>query len=336
MAPIFARFCPQCGTPLDEQTHACTDCEIQLDENFYNPDTVQAKKMPIEETDEAREATNNLFASLNSQRSRRTLFKGAIMAASGAAVVGAAALYAPAFTSAKTLQASTQAHVLAKHAQVLKAQSANKFRSLGDASDSIVSILTVARTAEQLAVTFYSNGIANASKLGITGDNLAYFQAALVEEQIHQQFFTANGGQSLAATFSFPKGAATFTDLTTFISTQQQLEGVFDSAFLAAIMEFAQLGRPDLAQIAGQVACIEAEHRVLGRSIGNMSPADNWAFTPVLVTSVGAAPALVQQAGYLSPTTGNSYTYQEVSTSGAGVEQTTPYSMSTGTVAGNG
>jgi ferritin-like protein len=336
MAPIYARFCPQCGTPLDEQTHACAACDIQVDERFYNPDTVQAQKMPIEETDEAHEATNALLASLNSQRSRRTLFKGAIAAASGAAVIGAAAFYAPGFTHAKSLQASAQAHVQAKQAQVLKAQSANKFRAMGDASDSIVSILTVARTAEQLAVTFYSNGIANASKLGITGDNLVYLKAALVEEQIHQQFFAANGGQSLATTFSFPKGAATFTDLTTFISTQQQLEGVFDSAFLAAIMEFAQLGRPDLAQIAGQVACIEAEHRALGRSIGNLSPADNWAFTPVLVTSVGAAPTLVQQAGYLSPTTGNSYTYQEVSTSGAGVEQTKPYSMSTGTVVGNG
>ncbi len=336
MTPIFARFCPQCGTSLDEQTHACVSCDIQLDERFYATDSVQAKKMPVEETDEAREATNNLLASLNAQRSRRTLFKGAIAAASGAAIVGAAALYAPGFSQAKTLQTSAQASAQAKKAQASRSQSANKFRAMGNAEDSIVSILTVARTAEQLAVTFYSNGIANADKLGITGDDLAYFKAALVEEQIHQQFFTANGGQSLATTFSFPKGASTFTDLNTFISTQQQLEGVFDSAFLAAIMEFAQLGRPDLAQIAGQVACIEAEHRALGRSIGKLSPADNWAFTPVMVTSVGAAPALVQQAGYLSPTTGNSYTYQEVSTSGAGVEQVKPYSMSSGTVVGNG
>ncbi|GAC1663066.1 MAG: hypothetical protein NVS9B9_24820 [Ktedonobacteraceae bacterium] len=122
----------------------------------------------------------------------------------------------------------------------------------------------------------------------------------------------------------------------TFIATQQQLEGVFDSAFLAAIMEFAQLGRPDLAQIAGQVATVESEHRALGRVIGGLVPADNWAFTPVLVTSVGAAPALVQKAGYLSPMSGNSYTYKQVDTSGAGVEQLKPFSMSAGTVVGNG
>jgi hypothetical protein len=202
-------------------------------------------------------------------------------------------------------------------------------------ADSIVSILTVARTAEQLAVTFYTNAINNADKLGITGDNLAYLKAALVEEQIHQQLFTASGGQSLAETFSFPQGPQTFTDLKTFVATQQQLEAVFDSAFLAAIMEFAQLGRPDLAQLAGQIACVESEHRALGRVIGGLSPADNFAFAPVLVATVGDAPALVQKAGYLSPTSGNSYTYQQVSTSGAGVEQTKPFSLSA-TVVGNG
>ncbi|MBE3568535.1 MAG: ferritin-like domain-containing protein, partial [Thermogemmatispora sp.] len=161
-------------------------------------------------------------------------------------------------------------------------------------------------------------------------DDLAYLKAALVEEQIHQQFFTANGGQSLADTFSFPKGAQTFSDLKTFIETQQQLEGVFDSAFLAAIKEFAAMGRPDLAQVAGQIACIEAEHRALGRVIGGLSPADNWAFTPVLIATVADAPQVVQDAGYLSPTEGNSYRYHEVSTEDAGVEQRVPFVASSG------
>jgi len=264
-------------------------------------------------------------SSLTARRSRRTLLRGAAGAA-GLAVAGAGILSVqPAY--AKVLRPNDWTSVR---------QNTTQYRTSQQTADSIVSILTVARTAEQLAVTFYTNGIANADKLGITGDNLAYLKAALVEEQIHQQFFTANGGTSLADTFSFPQGPQTFTDLKTFIATQQQLEGVFDSAFLAAIMEFAQLGRPDLAQIAGQIATVESEHRALGRVIGGLVPADNWAFTPVLVTSVGAAPALVQKAGYLSPTSGNSYMYQQVDTSGAGVEQLKPFSMSTGTVVGNG
>ncbi|GAC1423977.1 MAG: hypothetical protein PVS3B3_11490 [Ktedonobacteraceae bacterium] len=267
----------------------------------------------------------NLSPSFTARRSRRTLLKGAAGAA-GVAVAGASILsVSPAY--AKFAHPGNE---------VTGQQNQQVYRTSQQTADSIVDILTVARTAEQLAVTFYTNGIANADKLGITGDNLAYLKAALVEEQIHQQFFAANGGKSLADTFSFPQGPQTFTDLKTFIATQQQLEGVFDSAFLAAIMEFAQLGRPDLAQIAGQVATVESEHRALGRVIGGLVPADNWAFTPVLVTSVGAAPALVQKAGYLSPMSGNSYTYKQVDTSGAGVEQLKPFSMSAGTVVGNG
>ena len=324
------RFCPHCGTQMREQMSACANCGAEFDERLFNAPV--SEKMPIEKTAQAKNATARLLQTFQGPQSRRNLFKGAL-AASGVAVVGAGALYGPTFAMASTSALSrAQANVQDKRSQTAK----SAFKTSGSAQDTIVSILTVARTAEQLAVTFYSNGIANAGKLGISGDNLTYLKAALVEEQIHQQFFAANGGQSLADTFSFPQGPDTFNDLKTFIATQQQLEGVFDSAFLAAIMEFAQLGRADLAQIAGQVACIEAEHRALGRAIGGLSPADNWAFTPVLVASVGDAPALVQKAGYLSPATGNSYMYRQVSTSGAGVEQTKPFSMSSGTVVGNG
>lgn len=296
----------------------------------------------MKKRDETSQDNANLAASLSTRRSRRVLLKGAVAGAAGVAVAGTgvgilSARSAHASVTAATHAAARNAHVAVTGNREITdlQQDKLKFNAKRQTTDSIVTILTVARTAEQLAVTFYTNGIANADKLGITGDNLANLKAALVEEQIHQQLFTASGGQSLAATFSFPQGPQTFTDLKTFIATQQQLEGVFDSAFLAAIMEFAQLGRPDLAQLSGQIACVESEHRALGRVIGGLVPADNYAFVPVLVASVGDAPALVQKAGYLSPTSGNSYTYQQVSTSGAGVEQLKPFSLSA-TVVGNG
>jgi len=184
----------------------------------------------------------------------------------------------------------------------------------------VKAIFTVARTAEQLAVTFYSNGIANAAALGFTPTQKAQIQAALVEEQLHQQLFTAQGGDSLADTFSFPQGTKTFTDLQTFIATQQMLEGVFDSAFLAAVREFAETGQPRLAQIASQIACIESEHRVLGRAIAGLEPADNWTYAPVLVNFVADAPAAVTAAGFLSPVPGNSYKYVQVDTSTPGID----------------
>jgi len=64
-------------------------------------------------------------------------------------------------------------------------------------------------------------------------------------------------------------------------------------------------------------------------------PADNWAFSPVLLATVGDAPALVQKAGFLSPVSGNSYHYQEVSIDNSGVEQRKPFSAAS-TVVGNG
>ena len=191
----------------------------------------------------------------------------------------------------------------------------------------IADILTIARTAERLAVTFYTNGLKNAEKLGITGADKAYIRAALIEEQIHELFFASAGAKYLATTFSFPQGPKTFEDLSTFIATQQQLEGVFDSAFLAAVKEFALQQRPDLSQISAQIACIESEHRALGRSIGGLVPADNWAFTPVLIGKVGDAPALVTKAGYLSPMNGNTYTYAEVPVGGGGVVYRKPFAV---------
>jgi hypothetical protein len=260
------------------------------------------------------QATEQLLASFARARSRRALLKGAVATTGMAAGVGALS-------------------VLPTYAKTMGRGSSFKFNK--PVIDTPATILTIARTAEQLAVTFYNNGIANASQLGISGNDLADLKAIMVEEQIHQQFFAANGGASLAETFSFPHGAQTFTNLNTFIATQQQLEGVFDSAFLAAVLEFAQMGRPDLAQIAAQVAMVEEGHRVLGRKLGNLSPSEDEVFAPALLATVGDAPALVQKAGYLSPTSGNSYTYQPVSTSLNGLQYTKPFTAGN-TAVGNG
>lgn len=250
----------------------------------------------VELTPEVANAT--LMESFNRTRSRRTLLKSAVAGALGAtgltAGVGAFFL-TPQVTHAESLSGSSCT------------------------IDSIKTIMSVAATAERLAVTFYTHGLKKANELGLWGASLAAIKAAQIEEQIHELFFVANGGTPLASTFSFPHGEETFEKLALFIETQQQLEGVFDSAFLAAIHEFAAMGQPVLARIAGQIATIESEHRALGRFIGGLVPADNWAFAPVLIPSVGAAPAIVKEAGYLSPRPGNSFTYYQVNTADEGV-----------------
>ena len=243
---------------------------------------------------------------LKTQKSRRNILKGAVAGAAGVTGLAVAGSSLLSQTSAFAASATHDSGCVTP----------------------IPQILTIARTAERLAVTFYTNGLNYADRLGLSYEDKQYIRAALIEEQIHENFFASAGaGKALASTFSFPHGEETFENLKLFIETQQQLEGVFDSAFLSAVREFGQQGRPDLSQIAAQIACIEAEHRALGRAIGGYVPADNWAFTPVLIAKVGDAPALVAKAGYLSPKKGNSYTYHQVSTDDSGVIYRSPFAV---------
>ena len=68
--------------------------------------------------------------------------------------------------------------------------------SVARASDSSVTpagrIFQITQTAEQLAVTLYSRGVENG--LGLADDDLDYFKAAAIHEQIHQRFFATLTG----------------------------------------------------------------------------------------------------------------------------------------------
>lgn len=179
-----------------------------------------------------------------------------------------------------------------------------------ESSSVVGEILTIAATAETLAVTFYNNGISHASRLGLGGAALAAVKAFAREEDIHRSFFIANGGKVEASTFSFPDADDTFLSLRAFIETQQQLEVVFDSAFLLAVKIFAGLsGGAGLAQIAAQIAAVEQGHLAVGRYIGGFVPAEPYTFTPVIFTSLSQIVPAVKAAGYLSPHKDNEYEY---------------------------
>jgi len=257
--------------------------------------------------EKSRETTNSLLASLSLKRPRRAVLKGA--AATGLVAMGAGAFLLP--------RGGASAHNIT-----------GGNSSPGKAEVAIKQIFDIAVTAERLAVTTYSHAIANAHFLGISGKNLIFLEAALIEEQIHELFFEAAGGRALTSIFSYPHGEDTFRRLNLFIATQQQLESVFDSAFLAAVKEFALIGQPKLAQISAQIACVESEHRALGRNLGGLFPANNWAFAPVLIKSVGDAPKAIAAAGYLSPKFGNSFAYKPVSTVYDDVIFRRPFSVS--------
>jgi hypothetical protein len=264
-------------------------------------------------------STSQLQDMITAQRARRTVLKGAIAGIASLSALGTNALVRSGNVFAHDKPHQDNSHQDKPHQ--------HKPHQDNSHQDKLQQILDIAVTAEQLAVTTYSNGLANAWALGVKGDNLHYLHAALVEEQIHEFFFESLGGVALTSTFSYPNGAATFSNLATFIDTQQMLEGSLDSAFLAGVIEAAQAGEFRLAQILAQIACIEAEHRVLGRTIMGYQPADNYAYTPVLVKRVKDTPSVLLDAGYLSPTFSNIYTYEPVSTNFPDIEYRTPYSV---------
>lgn len=182
------------------------------------------------------------------------------------------------------------------------------------ANTTIMSILNIAITAEELAVVFYSHVLQNANQLGFSEAGFLDIKAALIEEQVHQQFLAKQGAKALTSKFSFPFGNNTFKQFNLFIQVQQQMEALFVAAYIAAGKEFAMLGRPDLVQIAAQIGGVEAEHRAIGRAIGGLRPANNRIFETVLLNTVADAPGVLTKGGFLNPRNGNFFEFKPVST----------------------
>lgn len=183
--------------------------------------------------------------------------------------------------------------------------------------DTAAEIVLAALVAEDLATTFYYNGLVGAvitdpslagpggTATSNTGNvpNVTYLRAALGQEISHANLLRTVGalGPSGASdpyqTFYFPAG--TFDTLTSFISTLETLENAFIGAYLAAIREFSNLairatirnvptgpnGGPFsggqlnyFAQVAASILGIECEHRVLGSVITNATQPNNLNF----------------------------------------------------------
>ena len=169
--------------------------------------------------------------------------------------------------------------------------------------DTPAQIFTAALIAEDLATTFYYQGLigkviqdVNLSGPGGTAtnvtsagsaSNVGYIRAALSEEIAHANLFrTLLGGSSAGTdpyqTFYFANGV--FDSLTPFIATLEALENAFIGAYLAAVQEFsllASIGEPRsfngtrykpsdfayFAKVSASILGVESEHRALGRAI---------------------------------------------------------------------
>jgi hypothetical protein len=195
----------------------------------------------------------------------------------------------------------------------VRAQSDDRDNLSGDTAQEI---FTAALIAEDLATTFYYNGLigpvimdpnlagpgGSATNVTAAGNfgNVDYFRAALTEEITHANLLRSLIGKTSSTTdpvqtFYLPTG--TFDTLTEFLAVLNALESAFIGAYLNATLEFAQMasdakgfGNPQrdatgkpytsreleyFAEVAASIMGVEAEHRVLGRVVGNSNPANN-------------------------------------------------------------
>ncbi len=187
--------------------------------------------------------------------------------------------------------------------------------------DTAAQILTAAVVAEDLATTFYYNGLVGqviqdpslagpgGSATSGTGNvpNVTYLRAAMAQEIAHANLLRTVGnlGSSAATdpyqTFYFPAG--TFSNLAMFTSTLATLESAFIAAYLTAIREFSNLalraivrnvptgpyGGPFsagqlsyFAEVAASIMGVECEHRVLVGVINNENQPNNLDFEQTL------------------------------------------------------
>ena len=117
----------------------------------------------------------------------------------------------------------------------------------------------------------------------------------------------------------------TFDTLAPFLVLLDALENAFVGAYLTAVQESAVLSVNGaagytsnqleyFAKVAASICCVEAEHRVLGRVIGNMNPANQKAYEQTDgLTSLAHGPnsAVDALAPFLNPATGPGYSFQD-------------------------
>jgi hypothetical protein len=200
--------------------------------------------------------------------SRGTFIKGAAAAGVGAALAGACVRLAPDASAAETCP------------------------------DTVPSILATLLLMERLATTFYytgltSPGVMGNPQLGGSSTNaldpglppngnpshVRALQAALDAESKHAALLARAGATSPHTQFYFPRATFTqmgsSTDPQTFLGVLDQLETAAVGAYIAAVGALTRLGRVELVSLTAGIAGIEAEHRMLGRLLAGLTPANN-------------------------------------------------------------
>lgn len=184
-------------------------------------------------------------------------------------------------------------------------------------ADTVQSILDTALLVEQLSAAWYYAGLTAPAVLrtrqlgGRSSDpnnpglppngnphQMRYLQAALDAEVKHVELLAGTGARSQVKRFYVPAAAlrrlGTSVQAHSFLGVLDQIETLSIGLYLAAVNGLLQHHRLDLAQLAGQLAGVEAEHRMLGRAIANLIPANNLTLEKEPFALVGEAYAALR------------------------------------------
>lgn len=135
--------------------------------------------------------------------------------------------------------------------------------------DDAQTILNLAATAETFACTHYYTALTE-STIPLTPQEVSTLKGFLDAELQHLEYLNANGAEALVSEFYTPENV--FNDRQQFSMITEQAEFAFIGAYLAAVRRIAELGNPELATYAAQVAAVEQEHLALVRQIGGRRP----------------------------------------------------------------
>src|SRR2546423_3763282 len=218
--------------------------------------------------------------------SRGTFLRGAVAVGVGAALAGASVTWAPDASAA------------------------------GTCPDTVPSILATLLLTERLATTFYytaltSPGVMGNRQLGGSSTDaldpglppngnpphVRCLQAALDAESKHAALLAQAGAASPHTQFYFPRATftqlGTSTDAQTLLGVLDQLETAAVGAYIAAVHALASLRHVELAGLTARITGVEAEHRMLGRLLAGLTPANNLTLEPMPFSQVSdAAPVL--------------------------------------------
>lgn len=176
--------------------------------------------------------------------------------------------------------------------------------ALAQTNESVADIISIAATAEALAVTLTGAVLAGAAKYdngkGLSPMLVTWVKGIQAEEQAHYAYLTGAGAKPLSLSFTVPQNLASITnDSKALLNFVVAAEGLFIAAYIAAAQEFTQLGQPALAQVALQIEGVECEHRVLASYGLGMLPPNNLGFEKAMFKNVHEAAAALTSLGLL-------------------------------------